>query len=202
MKTAKKYSPIDFAIEEAEHEDRHGWTMAQALKYSGPNRLVDLSHISKWDVQGPTIDDFPFPGIQVPLNPGECVVRQNLLTIRMNASQCAVWDMDGMEAEPPNKTGITDVTSGLALLAICGPATLLLMERISNLDLTLPHLKMPCLFQGPVLGIPCLVILLARDAESSTVLTAFPRGYGQAMAKTLLSTGADWEFRPRQIVPG
>jgi hypothetical protein len=67
--------------------------------------------------------------------------------------------------------------------------------------LTAPDIETPRLLQGPVLSIPCLVVLLARNEASATVLIAFSRGYGQAFAHTILEVGSDLDFKPQQVVP-
>ena len=49
---------------------------------------------------------------------------------------------------------------------------------------------------GPVLNVRSQVVVMARDVDSSTVLVACPRGYGQSMAEALLEAGAEQGLRP------
>jgi hypothetical protein len=70
------------------------------------------------------------------------------------------------------------------------------MEKVSSLDLASTKGQPPFLLQGPVLEIPCQVVVLARNNEIPVILTAFSRGYGQSMAHTILESGNVFGLRP------
>jgi hypothetical protein len=114
----------------------------------------------------------------------------------MNRTQCAIWYLAGKRPNPPEETAYTETTDGLTLLALTGKNTLGVMERVTNLDLGGPALTPPCLIQGPVLHVPCQVVLFTRSDEEATILFSFSRGYGQAMAEALLHSGKDLGLMP------
>jgi len=90
----------------------------------------------------------------------------------------------------------TNVTEAYALLALVGPDVLSIMEKVTVLDLFSPDRKPPFLTMGPVLHVRSQVVVLAREVDSSAVLVACPRGYGQSMAEALLDAGKGRGLRP------
>jgi hypothetical protein len=69
------------------------------------------------------------------------------------------------------------------------------MEKLTSLDLAAPNQNAPYLVQGPVLHIPCQVVVLDKGA-CPVVLAALSRGYGQSMAHAILESGKDLGLRP------
>lgn len=90
----------------------------------------------------------------------------------------------------------TNVTEAYALFALLGKAVFSIMEKVTPLDLLSPERKTPFLAMGPVLHVRSQVVVLARGVDSSAVLAACPRGYGQSMAEALLDAGKEWGLRP------
>ena len=160
-------SPISFDKEPARTEQRGGWEVA--LSYgegTGPFLL------------------------------GQCLYEKGLLINRMNRTQCAVWHLSGEAPATPEEHYCTETTDGLTLLAVTGKDVLALMEHVTTLDLGKPGLETPCLIQGPILHIPCQVVLFSRKEEEATILFSFSRGYGQAMAEAILHAGKDLGLTP------
>ena len=90
----------------------------------------------------------------------------------------------------------TNVTEAYALFAILGKEVFSIMEKVSALDLLSPERKPPFLIMGPVLHVRSQVVVLAREVDSSAILVACPRGYGQSMAEALFDAGKEWGLRP------
>lgn len=190
-------SPVVFDAQPMETNLEDGWevVLSYANEDQGPF-LVDLSHRRKWDIQHPSLATVRPWDIMFPASPGHCRVEAGRLLSRRNYTQAAIWHLtdDGTGGIP--EPYFTEVTDGLCLLALVGPPAFSVMEKVSSLDLASPNSHPPFLLQGPVLHIPCQVVVLARDAETPIILTAFSRGYGQAMAQALLDSGHVFGLRP------
>ena len=189
MEAVLRKSPIDFGLEPGQSAEIGGWTVVQSYgKRTGPV-LIDLSHCQKWDLQDGNLDQFRAFGRAIPAEYNHCHFEDGVLINRMNRTQSAIWNLGEKLLDPPDESAYTDITDGQALVALCGPKVLQVMERLTNLDLGKPGLEPPVLFQGPVLHIPCQLVLFKRDAEEATVIFSFSRGYGQAMAESILHAG-------------
>lgn len=196
MENIQRRSPIRFNTEPVQKENWDGWEVAISYGTGKGPFLIDLSHRSRWDLQDADLSRFRPFGLMVPQNPGQCVYKKGIIINRMNRTQCALWHLAGKRPKPPEEPAYTETTDGRALLAVTGSAILGFMERVTNLDLGAPSLTPPCLVQGPILHIPCQVVLFSRDGDDATVLFSFSRGYGQAMAEALLHSGKDLGLMP------
>jgi len=162
---------------------------------SGPF-LVDLSHRPKWDLQAPDLESLKPWGIEVPEQPGQCRLCAGVVAGRQNMGQAAFWHLGKEAPETPRAPGLTEVSDGWMLLALVGPETFRIMEKVSSLDLSSPDNEPPCWIQGPVLHVPCQVVVLGRERDRATLLLACSRGYGPTMAHALLDAGRPWGLRP------
>jgi hypothetical protein len=197
MEGILRRSPIDFGLHPAETVNRGGWEVVLDYGTDGPGPwLIDLSHKTKFDLEDRNLAQFKPWSIEVPQNYGQCAFKDGVLINRMNRTQCYIWHLGDGEVETPGERAYTEITDGHCLLAVTGRDALAVMERASYLDLGNPELKPPCLIQGPVLHIPCQVVLFKRDTDSATVLFSFSRGYGQAMVEALLHSGSDLGIKP------
>ncbi|MBW1713895.1 MAG: sarcosine oxidase subunit gamma SoxG [Deltaproteobacteria bacterium] len=197
MDPVKNVSPIEFPAEPLKTESRDGWEVV--ISYEGEDQgpfLVDLSHRAKWDFQDYNIDSLKPFGLSLPPNPGECLLDKGLLINRMNNTQASIWSLAGEAPTPPQELAWTELTSGLALVAVVGQEALSVMEKVSRLDLAANGRKPPFLVQGPVLGIPCQVVVLGQAGQTGAVLVAFSRGYGQAVAEAFLESCQELGLKP------
>ena len=190
-------SPVVFDAQPLETRLQDGWEVV--LSYPNEDEspfLVDLSHRRKWDIQHASLSTVRPWGFMFPASPGQCRLEAGRLLSRRNFTQAAIWHLtdDGPEADP--EPYFTEVTDGLCLLALVGSRSFAVMEKVSSLDLASPRSAPPFLLQGPVLHVPCQVVVLARDSETPVILMAFSRGYGQAMAEALLESGNAFGLRP------
>jgi hypothetical protein len=201
MNTMKRYSPIAFNAPARSTEERDGWEVVIAYEGQevGPV-LVDLSHRSKWDLQDRDLDSRKPWGLNVPANPGDSSYKEGLLINRMNRTQASIWHLGRHpgpgDSTPAAEPGFTETTDAQAMLALVGEDLMSIMEKLTRLDLCASRSVPPVLVQGPVLDIPCQVVLLGEADGAAALLVAFSRGYGRSVADTFLEIGRDKDLRP------
>ena len=190
-------SPVELPGLAVRTESRDGFRVV--LEYenegSGP-LLVDLSHRPKWDLQAPELASLKPWGIEVPEQPGQCRLCDGVIAGRQSKGQAAFWHLGKEAPERPRDPGFTEVSDGWMLLALVGPETFSIMEKVSSLDLGSPVREPPFWVQGPVLHVPCQLVVLGRERDRSALLLACSRGYGPTMAHALLDAGRPWGLRP------
>lgn len=191
-----RLSPVDLPAEAAETVDYGGFRIVRRFldEATGPY-LVDLSHLGKWDLQSGNIQALRTAALEVPEKPGQSGMSNGLLINRLNTTQASIWDMGAAGLDLSDQPAATDVTDGYCLLALLGSKVFSVMERLSTLDLGESGRAAPYVLQGPVLNIPCQVVVL-HDSGHRAVLLAFSRGYGQTMAAALLARGSQLGLRP------
>lgn len=190
-------SPVVFNVQPLETRLQDGWevVLSYANEDQGPF-LVDLSHRPKWDIQHASLATVHPWDIMFPASPGQCRVEAGRLLSRRNFTQAAIWHLTDDGPGAVQEPYFTEVTDGLCLLALVGPQSFSVMEKVSSLDLAYPNRHPPFLVQGPILHVPCQVVVLAGNGETPVILMAFSRGYGQAMAEALLELGRVLGLRP------
>ena len=199
MGTHQRRSPVSFMSRPGQTEMRDGWEVV--LDYDDEGKgpfLIDLSHRAKWDVQDVDLSQIQPAGVDIPETPGECTIKNGFIINCMNRTQAAVWYLSGDGPATHQELAYTDVTEGFALLALVGRETEVfpIMERITPLDILSPEKKAPFLIQGPVLHVPCQIVVLGEKDNISAVLIACSRGYGQSLAEELLDAGSQMGLRP------
>jgi hypothetical protein len=189
----KRYSPASFEGNPAQTVMRNGWEVVLAYQEEGAGPLmVDLSHISKWDIQAADLSQIQLQGANIPEVPGACVLRNRMLISRMNQTQASVWHLSHKDLQIPDESAYTDITEGLSLLGFLGQEIFSIMEKITALDLQSPQKQPPFLLQGPVLNIPCQVVVLGKDA----LVIGFSRGYAQSAVEAIFEAGQQWGIQP------
>jgi hypothetical protein len=196
MDNIERKSPIRFDRKPVRTENWDGWEVAISYGEGSGPFLIDLSHRSKWDLQDSDLSWFRAFGLSVPEKPGRCAFSKGILINRMNRTQCTIWHLAGERPKPPAESAYTETTDGLTLLAVTGKDALGIMERVCTLDLAAPGLETPCLIQGPILHIPCQLVLFSRSDEEATILFSCSRGYGQSMAEAMLHSGKGLGLTP------
>jgi hypothetical protein len=198
MTGIQRYSPVTFRSGVQETEIRDNWNIVLTYQEEGPGPwLVDLSHQPRWDFQDERIDDSSTVGLHVPTGPGECSYLKNRLINRMNRTQAAIWHLGVEKTAPPDIKGFTDVTEATVFLALFGPETFHITEKLTALDFMNPDLKAPFLLQGPFCHVPCQIVTLEKTPDmSGGLLMAFSRGYADSMIHALLDCGKTFGLRP------
>jgi hypothetical protein len=183
-------SPVSFQTDPVKTDIRNGWRVA--LEYrdegSGPY-LVDISHKTRWDLQAGNLAGLTPFGVDVPDNPGTCTFKESVLINRMNRTQAAAWYLGKEAPELPDDPAYTDVTESTVFLALFGPYTFSIAEKLSALDFLNPRLKPPFLLQGPFSHVPCQVVTLNNTDRFEAILLTCSRGYGQDMVSAILKAG-------------
>jgi len=192
--TRIRRSPAHFDAEPLERTQRDGWDVVRryANEEGGP-WIVDLSHRSRWDLQHPDIgSQRPF-GLSVPGKPGEVTVSSGIVVNRMNRTQASIWHLGaGDRPETPSGIGFTETTDGHCMLAFLGGEAPAVLEHLTNLDLFNPSANLPRLVQGPVLHVPCQVVVF----DPTCVVLTMSRGYGRTFAEAALKFARPCGLRP------
>lgn len=197
MELYLRHSPVKFQSPPKKKERRDGWEVVLEYEDQGDGPfLIDLSHVPKWDVQDSSLQKVELWADMIPERPGSCTVKNRHLVSRMNPTQAAIWHLQQVAPVLPKQPPYTDVTDAYALMAVLGKDVFSIMEKVTPLDLSSPAKKPPFLLQGPVLHVPCRVVVFGREGADSAVLIACSRGYGRSMCEALLDAGAEWEMRP------
>jgi sarcosine oxidase subunit alpha len=103
----------------------------------------------------------------------------------------AVWGMD---------VEIADMTGALAAVNVAGPRARELMQRLTDLDVSNEGLAYLDARQGPVAGVPCLVLRIGFVGELGYELH-FASPYGEYVWDTILQRGDDLGIRPFGLEP-
>ena len=195
----RRLSPVSFQAVPSETEDRDGWTVALRYENEGQGPyLVDLSHKTRWDLQNGRLDDLQPGGVAVPPSWNQCVLRNGLLVNRMNRTQASVWHLKNAAPDMPAEPAYTDVSEATVFLALFGPHTFRIAEKLSALDFLGVDDQTPFLLQGPFSHVPCQIVVLDRgeDPVVGGILLTCSRGYGRSMVQAVLDAGQEFGLRP------
>jgi len=197
MVNCQRHSPVALMGRPAKTECRNGWEVV--LEYHGEGEgpfLIDLSHRPKWDIQDAQLAAIQPLGTAIPESPGHCAVDKGMVVSRMNRTQAAVWQLLEPAVSMPQETPYTDMTDAIALLALVGKEALAIMEKVTSLDFAAPGRVAPFYLQGPVMHVPCQIVVLENRLDLQVILLGCSRGYGQSMAAALLDAGYHWGLSP------
>ncbi len=197
MVEINRYSPVSFKASAKRTEMRDNWKVV--LEYDGegqgPN-IVDLSHITRLDVQTGNVDDYTPFDVTIPEKPGQSVLQDNVLINRMNGIQASVFCLDGQKPEMPEESVYTETTEVTVCMALMGKETFSILEKLTNLDFLDPKMEAPFLFQGPMSHVPCQIITLSKAAGKEGVIFTCSRGYGKDMVHSFVDAGAEFGLKP------
>lgn len=189
----RRRSPVRLPATPVRFRDRDGWRVIREYENeAAQNRLIDLSHRPRWDVQGPDPAEELPPPLAVPQEPGDAVFAGDFLVIRLNRTQAAVWQLRG-EAVAKPAPALTEITEATMLLALSGPSTAAILEKLTALDTAGPALVPPCVLQGPLGHV---TVQLAVLHPGGAFLIAAPRGYARYLTAAVLQAGKPFDLRP------
>ncbi len=197
MVDIKRVSPVSFGKSPKRTERRDNWTIA--LEYDGEGKglsIVDLSHVTRLDVQTGELSKMTPFGVTIPDVPGQSVLQDKILINRMNATQASVFQLPGNMGERPTDVCVTETTESTLCVAIMGKDLFSFMEKVTNLDFLDPKFTAPFLFQGPCCHVPCQIITLSKEGEKSALILTCSRGYGKDMIHSLLDSGTEFGMKP------
>ncbi len=198
MTEIRKESPVRFQAEARKIEMRDNWPLVLEYEDEGAGPfLVDLTHQAKWDLQDRHLDARKPLELDIPAPAGACAFDRGVLINRMNGTQCALWHLAAGAPVLPDEPGYTDVTEATVFLALFGPHTLAIAEKLTALDLTDPGKQTPFLLQGPFAHVPCQMVVMERGPGfNGGLLLTCSRGYAQSMVHAILDAGAEFGLRP------
>ncbi len=193
-----RQSPVRFTQSPVKTERRANWTVA--LEYDGEADgpwLVDLAHKSRWDLQDRDVGRYAPCDLEVPDTPGACAFDGRTLVNRMNRTQASVFHLGAAAPEMPDAPAYTDVSESTLFVALLGPKTFRVAEKLTSLDFLAPSRQTPYLLQGPFCRVPCQIVTLEISASGGGgFLLTCSRGYGDSMVQAILGAGAEFGLRP------
>lgn len=198
MKEIQRISPVVFKSSPLKTEKRDNWDVVMEYKEEGDGPfLVDLSHRPRFDLQDSNLaDKKPFE-LELPETPGNSVLENGILASRMNRTQVSLFDLDGQDdVSMPGESYYTDVTESTVCVALFGKEVFSICEKLTALDFTDPQRKAPFLFQGPFSHVPCQIVTLNKEGESSGIVLTCSRGYGRDMIDSILHAGEEFGLKP------
>lgn len=197
MVEIKRYSPVAFKASSKRSEVRDNWTVVLEYEGEGPGPyLVDLSHITRVDLQSSSLESITPFGVTIPAIPGESVLQEGVLINRMNRIQASIFCLSGKRADIPNESCYTETTEVGICMAIIGKDLFSITEKLTSLDFMDPARKSPFLYQGPMSHVPCQIITLSRDGAKSGIIFTASRGYGQDMVHAIMDAGEEFGLKP------
>jgi len=198
MKDIQRVSPVVFKATPLKTEKRNNWEVV--MEYSGEGEgpyLVDLSHKPRFDFQDADLAARKPFGIRIPEIYGGSTLENGVLANRMNRTQVSLYCIDGQDNTViPDEPGFTDVTESTMFVALIGKEVFSICEKLTALDFLDPQRKTPFLFQGPFSHVPCQMVTLSRDGDSSGIVLTCSRGYGRDMIHAVINAGEEFNLKP------
>lgn len=198
MVEIRRESPVRFDAlpQKTEVRDNRTVILEYAEEGEGP-WITDLAHKIRWDLQDSGMDEHAPCGLTMPVSFGRCIFDGQTLISRMNRTQALIYHLGLKAPFLPDFPGYTDVSESTLLLAIFGPKSFYLSEKLTNLDLTDPAKETPFLVQGPFCRLPCQVVVLEKNSDGSGgfLLTCY-RGYGESMVMAVMKAGESLNLTP------
>jgi len=199
MTQIKRRSPVSFKADAARIEERNGFQVAVEYYNEGREHIVDLSHLTKWDVQARDLSGYRPMGVEIPLKPLESILKNKILINRMNNTQASVWHILGDDPKIPDDPGYTDVTDSSASLAIIGENVSKIAEKLSYLNLFDPKKATPFLTQGPFAHVACQIVSFNKDGCVPGILLTCIRGYARDVVDVVMNAGNEFGLKPAGI---
>jgi hypothetical protein len=115
----------------------------------------------------------------------------------MNRTQVSLYNLCG-EEDPSilDDFGGTDVTESTLFVALLGNSIFSICEKLTALDFMDPARTTPFLFQGPFSHVPCQIVTLNKEGDSSALVLTCSRGYGKDMIHSILHAGEEFRLKP------
>lgn len=191
-------SPVQFDVESLKAEDRENWSVVLQYENEGQGPwLVDLGHKNRFDLQNHNVDELTVVGVDVPSVPGMSIFKENVLVSRLNVTQVSVACLGKDKPSLREGESYTDVSEATVFLALFGPNTFRVAEKLTALDFLAPEKKVPFLYQGPFCHVPCHIVTLKRDTDGSGgILISCSRGYAESMVNAILDSGSEFGLSP------
>ncbi len=201
MKEIQRVSPVGFKSTPLKTENRNNWDVV--MEYSGEGEgpyIVDLSHRPRFDLQDSNLAAISPFGMTLPEVPGVSLLENGILASRMNGTQVSLFNLDGGDnfnmPKEPGESGYTDVTESTLCVALIGKEVFSICEKLTALDFMDTEKAAPFLFQGPFSHVPCQIVTLNKEGDSSGIILTCSRGYGRDMTDSILHAGEEFKLMP------
>jgi hypothetical protein len=192
----ERRSPVHLPGKPVQAKLRDHWRVVLEYADEGPGPwIVDLSHCSRWDIQGRDLGEAVPPRVSLPDSPGTVTVRGKGLVGRTGLKQAFLWLFDD-KADAPLGKGCTDTTEGSLCLALLGKDVFKIAEKLTPLDLSDPKRQTPFLLLGPFSHVTSHLVVLNHDPADAILLIACSRGFAHDMVHAVLAAGEEWGLRP------
>ena len=197
MKNYKKLSPISIPFAPETTIERDGWEIALTYRDEDPSlAIIDLSHIRKWEIYAHTLSPQSLSTLQIPDRPGEISLNNEVLIALCRPSVALAFQFGDSPFTSSGTTTYTELTDGYALLALIGNDGPRIMEKITDLDLTLTSSQHARFIQGPLLGTPVKIMVFSIGDCDTGMLISIARGFGQATVNAILDAGIEFGLKP------
>lgn len=188
----KRKSPVDMGLEPERVFVSDGWEIP--LSYVGEMRrsecyVSDLSHVSKWTIQGADLDSRRPLGLTMPGKPRLAVLSDGRLLARLSPSEARLL-MLGKERPALNDPFATDVTDGYAALGVVGPKCYALLSKLSGVDLAGD--PAPSIALAPLDDVTCFIAQLEGQGKTPGLVITCARGYGHFLLDVVLDAGREF----------
>ncbi|MBU1340639.1 MAG: sarcosine oxidase subunit gamma SoxG [Proteobacteria bacterium] len=198
MKDIQRISPVVLKSTPLKTEKRDNWEVVMEYKGEGDGPfLVDVSHKPRFDLQDADVSSFTPFGMNLPKVPGNCLLENGILANRMNRTQVSLFNLAGSgDVSMPDETAYTDVTESTVCIALIGKQVFSICEKLTALDFMDPQKKAPFLFQGPFSHVPCQIVTLNKEGDSSGLVMTCSRGYSRDIIHAILDAGEEYGLKP------
>ncbi len=192
----RRISPLDMGLKPESTIDRNGWQIP--LTYAGERArtglfISDLSHVPKWCIQGPNLDDEKPAGLKMPQKPGSLTRDQDILLARLTPSEARLLALSD-NAPVFNDPFCTDITDAYASMAVVGHQCFEVLSKLSALDLDGPFA--PPVALAPVEDLTCLIVRLKGQGGTPGLIISAARGYGHFLLDAFLDAGKEYGIQP------
>lgn len=192
----ERRSPVHLPGNPEKTKLRDHWPVVLEYADEGPGPwIVDLSHCSRWDIQGRDLGEAVPSGLTLPAAPGRVSLHGKGLVGRNGQRQAFLWLFDDKAAAPAG-TGCTEVTEGTLCFALLGKDLFQFTEKLTSLDLGDPKCNAPFLLSGPFAHVTGQLVVLKNDPADAVVLFAGACGFAHDMVHAVLAAGEEFGLRP------
>jgi len=192
----KRISPLHIGLEPERTISRRGWEIP--LSYLGERTradlfISDLSHVPKWCLRGPDLDNQEPAGLKMPTKPGAVTEGEGILLVRLISSEARIMVI--RDSIPSfNEPIYTDITDGYATLAVVGHKCFDVLSKLSSVDMEGPAALPAAL--APVEELTCLIIRIEGKDEVPGIIVSGARGYGHFLIEAFMDAGKEYGIQP------
>ena len=195
----RRISPVHMPLGAEKTEIRNHFEVVLSYgKKTSNASVVDLSHVSKWEIETGNLDDaMDGTGLTLPSQSNKAALFPDRTLCRMTPSRALIWNFDGGEESLwLQESAFNDVTDGSALLFMTGQGLLSIMEQLTDVKLDLVNGDSLRFAQCPLVGVPAKIVVGINKIHQMGMFVSVARGFGQSVIDTLLLAGKEIGLAP------